>query len=96
MIDRVNGSFRPLAATSVILAHIKLGWSKGRMTEFVYSAWFADDAAHPDDQDREWVACIGIEAASPEEAQGWGNHLSRERDVVRLASVQALTYRTAQ
>jgi hypothetical protein len=53
------------------------------MAEFVYSVWFADDAAFPDDQDREWVACIGIEAASAKEAQAWGDRLAHDRAIRR-------------
>jgi hypothetical protein len=49
------------------------------MAEFLYSAWFAEDAAYQDDQDREWVACIGIEAISAEQAQEWGDRLARDR-----------------
>jgi len=49
------------------------------MSKFVYSAWFLDTDAHGGDQNREWVACIGIEGASEEVAQGWGDALARRR-----------------
>jgi hypothetical protein len=49
------------------------------MAEFVYSVWFSDDDALDDDQDREWVACIGIEAGNGDEAQRWGDTLARDR-----------------
>jgi len=53
------------------------------MAEFVYSAWFTDVNAHPDDQDREWVVCFVIDASSAKQAQDWGDTLSRDR-VARL------------
>ncbi|PAX06527.1 hypothetical protein [Sphingomonas lenta] len=49
------------------------------MNAYIYSAWFLDTAAHEADQDREWVACIGIAASSPDEAQRWGDILAQER-----------------
>ena len=49
------------------------------MSEYLYSAWFVDKAALPDDQDREWVACILIHAASAEAARSWGDSLAQDR-----------------
>lgn len=49
------------------------------MNKYVYSVWFLDTEALGDDQDREWVACICIEAASEKGAQGWGDNLARDR-----------------
>ena len=49
------------------------------MDRFIYSVWFLDTLAHDEDQDREWVACIGIEARTAEEAQQWGDVLAHER-----------------
>jgi hypothetical protein len=49
------------------------------MNKYVCSVWFLDAYAHSDDQDREWVACISIEAASEKDAQGWGDTLARDR-----------------
>ncbi|WP_043605368.1 hypothetical protein [Novosphingobium sp. Rr 2-17] len=49
------------------------------MTEFLYSAWFNDFSADPTDQNREWVACIAIEADSAKDAQHWGDVISRGR-----------------
>lgn len=49
------------------------------MTEFLYSVWFTDLSVDPTDQDREWVACIAIEAASATDAQHWGDVISRDR-----------------
>jgi hypothetical protein len=50
------------------------------MNSFIYNVWFLDTDAHEDDQDREWVACIGIQATTAEEAQKWGDALARERN----------------
>jgi hypothetical protein len=49
------------------------------MAEFLYSAWFIDESALPDEQNREWVACILINADSAQEAQSWGDTLARDR-----------------
>lgn len=49
------------------------------MAEFLYSAWFVDDAALPDDQDREWVACILIDADCADAAKSWGDSLAQDR-----------------
>jgi hypothetical protein len=49
------------------------------MAEFLYSAWFIDDAALPDDQDREWVACILIDADCADAAKSWGDSLAQDR-----------------
>ena len=49
------------------------------MAEFLYSAWFVDEAALPDDQDREWVACILINADCAEAARSWGDTLAQDR-----------------
>jgi hypothetical protein len=49
------------------------------MSKFLYSVWFLDTDAYGDDQDREWVACFGIEAASEKDAQRWGDTLARDR-----------------
>lgn len=44
---------------------------------WVYTAWFRDSLATPEDEDREWVACILIEASSESDAHAWGDHLAR-------------------
>ena len=49
------------------------------MNSFIYSVWFLNSEALEEDQDREWVACIAIAAASAEEAQQWGDVLAHER-----------------
>ena len=49
------------------------------MDSFIYSVWFLDSDAAEDDQDREWVACIGIRAPSAAEAQAWGDALAHDR-----------------
>ena len=49
------------------------------MSNFIYSVWFRDAEALPDDQDREWVACMIIEAATAEAAKEWGDTLARDR-----------------
>lgn len=49
------------------------------MSRFIYTAWFLDAEAGKDDPDREWVACIIIEAACENEAQRWGDTLARAR-----------------
>jgi hypothetical protein len=46
------------------------------MLRFPYSVWFLDRGAAEDDQDREWVACINIEAMSSEDAKQWGGMLA--------------------
>ena len=53
------------------------------MTSFIYSAWFLDKLAAVDDQDREWVACIRIEAESQSVAKDWGDSLARNRCIRR-------------
>lgn len=49
------------------------------MESFIYSVWFRDTAASPEDQDRDWVASISIQALTHEQAQEWGDTLARER-----------------
>jgi hypothetical protein len=49
------------------------------MAEFLYSAWFVDETALPDDQDREWVACILIDADCADTAKSWGDSLAQVR-----------------
>ena len=46
------------------------------MPRFLYTAWFRDDDALEDDQDREWPACFMIEAADEGRALAWGDHLA--------------------
>lgn len=48
------------------------------MTRFLYTAWFRDTTADPDEQDYEWPAGILIEAADAEEALAWGDVLSKD------------------
>lgn len=48
------------------------------MDSFIYSAWFLNSEACEGDQDREWVACIGIQAATAKEAREWGDSLALE------------------
>ncbi len=45
--------------------------------EYVYTVWFKDTSALPEDQDHEWPACILIEAATESDAKSWGDHLAR-------------------
>ena len=47
------------------------------MFRFIYAVWFLDRTASPEDQHREWVACIEIRAPSESDAIAWGDHLSR-------------------
>lgn len=49
------------------------------MAEFLYSAWFVDETALPDDQDREWVACILIDVDCADAAKSWGDSLAQDR-----------------
>jgi hypothetical protein len=51
----------------------------GEVTDFVYTVWFRDPAAEPDDQDCEWCACLNINSSSPEAAQAWGDFLAKRR-----------------
>jgi len=46
--------------------------------DFVYTVWFRDTSAKPDDQDYEWPACIVINAENIEDATAWGDHLSTQ------------------
>jgi hypothetical protein len=48
------------------------------MSSFVYSVWFRDAGVPADDEDHEWVACIGIESARAAEALEWGDTLARD------------------
>jgi len=45
--------------------------------EYVYTVWFKDTSAEPDDQDREWPASIVIDAGTIEDATAWGDHLAQ-------------------
>ena len=45
--------------------------------EYVYTVWFRDTSAEPDDQDREWPACIVIDADRIDDATAWGDHLAK-------------------
>jgi hypothetical protein len=49
-------------------------------TAWIYVVWFRDLRAAPEDEDRDWVAVLGISAPSAEEAQAWGDHLARGRE----------------
>jgi hypothetical protein len=49
------------------------------MAEFLYSAWFVDESALPDDQDSEWVACILIDADCADAAKSCGDSLAQAR-----------------
>lgn len=49
------------------------------MVSYLYSAWFEDLNASADDQDREWIACIVIEADTSTAAKQWGDTLAIER-----------------
>lgn len=47
--------------------------------EYLYTAWFRDPYADPEDQDYEWPACFVVTADDKEAALAWGNHLSERR-----------------
>jgi len=47
------------------------------MPSYVYTAWFRDELAVADDEDREWPACFVIEAPNAAEARTWGDHLAQ-------------------
>lgn len=49
------------------------------MDSFIYSVWFLNTEAHQEDQDREWIACVAIQATTAVEAQKWGDTLANER-----------------
>src|SRR3546814_20556456 len=55
------------------------------MSEFLYSAWFVDENALPNDQDREWVACILIDADCADAAKSWGDSLAHDRAAKSLS-----------
>lgn len=42
----------------------------------LYYVWFRDTSVPPEDQDREWVACIVIDAGTRSDAVAWGDHLA--------------------
>ena len=46
--------------------------------EYLYTAWFSDDAARAEDEDAEWVACILISASSADDALVWGDRLAAD------------------
>jgi hypothetical protein len=43
---------------------------------YLYTAWFRDELALPEDEDFEWPACFVVEAEGADAAQRWGDHLS--------------------
>jgi hypothetical protein len=43
---------------------------------YLYTAWFRDTLALPDDEDVEWPACFLVVAENEANAQTWGDHLS--------------------
>ncbi|HEV7919540.1 MAG TPA: hypothetical protein VGR02_01990 [Thermoanaerobaculia bacterium] len=47
------------------------------MGRFLYTAWFRDLTAEPDDEDREWPACFIVEASDGAQAQAWGDQLAQ-------------------
>lgn len=49
------------------------------MGSFIYSVWFLNTDAHEGDEDREWIACVAIQAATAVDAQKWGDTLANER-----------------
>lgn len=48
------------------------------MSAFVYTGWFRNTHAAPQDEDHEWCACFVIEAADDAAARAWGERLSRD------------------
>jgi len=49
------------------------------MATYTYCVWFENRLVPYHDQDREWCACINIDAATSSEAQGWGDTLALAR-----------------
>jgi len=47
------------------------------MASYVFTAWFRNLEALPDDQDYEWPACFIIDSEDPESALVWGKHLAK-------------------
>ncbi len=47
------------------------------MKDYLFTAWFRNTSAAPDDQDNEWVACLVIEAKAEDQATAWGNRLAK-------------------
>ena len=45
--------------------------------EYVYTVWFRNASAEPDDQDREWPASLVVDAPTMEDAVAWGDHLAK-------------------
>ncbi|HUR81381.1 MAG TPA: hypothetical protein VM733_11480 [Thermoanaerobaculia bacterium] len=48
------------------------------MPLFLYTAWFRDLTAMPDDEDAEWPACFVIDAPRSIAALEWGDQLARD------------------
>jgi hypothetical protein len=48
------------------------------MPQFLYTAWFLDRTAAPDDEDREWPACFIVDAPDENQALQWGDQLASD------------------
>lgn len=48
------------------------------MPDYQYVVWFRDHLSSPDDQEREWPACLVVAAESEREALAWGDQLARD------------------
>lgn len=54
---------------------------------FLYSVWFRNEQAPVDDEDREWVACFLIDAATDVDARSWGDHLAKAYSSRKVSEV---------
>src|SRR3546814_6181503 len=66
------------------------------MSEFLYSAWFVDENALPNDQDREWVAFILIDADFADAAKSCGDSFAQDRDANSLSECLLRSSRTEE
>lgn len=55
---------------------------------YLYTAWFRDHCASPEDEDFEWPACLVVVSPTEAGAKTWGDHLahsfSQRRGVVEF------------
>ena len=58
---------------------------------FLYTVTFGDNQARPEDEDREWPACMLIEATSAELAKAWGDALAHVRANDKKRPLQVLS-----
>jgi hypothetical protein len=60
---------------------------RSETARYLYTAWFRDTCALPEDQDFEWPACFVVVATTEASAQIWGDHLSHSFSRRRITEV---------